>query len=63
MKTQNGFTLLENKEDVRKWLNSQRVTRTIAKCGGKKKKLWWRKIKDLNYEQKTTPKHEYKLLN
>ena len=38
MKTQNGFTLLENKEDVRKWLNSQRVTRTIAKCGGKKKK-------------------------
>lgn len=37
MKTQNGFTLLENKEDVRKWLNSQRVTRTIAKCGGKKK--------------------------
>ena len=21
MKTQNGFTLLENKEDVRKWLN------------------------------------------
>ena len=31
MKTQNGFTLLENKEDVRKWLNSQKVTRTITR--------------------------------
>ena len=37
MKTKNGFTLLENTKDVRDWLNSQRVTRTIAKCGGKKK--------------------------
>ena len=31
MKTQNGFTLLENKEDVRKWLNSQKVTRKITR--------------------------------
>lgn len=31
MKTKNGFTLLENKEDVRKWLNSQRVTRKITR--------------------------------
>ena len=31
MKTQNGFTLLENKEDVRKWLKSQKVTRTISR--------------------------------
>ena len=31
MKTQNGFTLLENKEDVAKWLNSQKVNRTINK--------------------------------
>ena len=31
MKTQNGFTLLENKEDVKKWLNSQKVTRTITR--------------------------------
>ena len=31
MKTQNGFTLLENKEDVKKWLNSQKVTRKITR--------------------------------
>ena len=31
MKTQNGFTLLENKEDVRKWLSSQKVTRKITR--------------------------------
>ena len=31
MKTQNGFTLLENKKDVRKWLVKQKVTRTINK--------------------------------
>ena len=31
MKTKNGFTLLESKEDVQKWLNSQRVTRTISR--------------------------------
>ena len=31
MKTQNGFTLLENKEDVKKWLNSQKVTRNITR--------------------------------
>ena len=31
MKTQNGFTLLENKEDVRKWLAKQKVTRNINK--------------------------------
>lgn len=31
MKTQNGFILLENKEDVRKWLNSQKVTRKITR--------------------------------
>ena len=31
MKTQNGFTLLENKKDVRKWLNSQKVTRKITR--------------------------------
>ena len=31
MKTQNGFTLLKNKEDVKKWLNSQKVTRTITR--------------------------------
>ena len=29
MKTKNGFVLLENKKDVRKWLNSQKVTRKI----------------------------------
>ena len=29
MKTQNGFTLLENEKDIKKWLNSQKVTRTI----------------------------------
>ena len=29
MKTQNGFTLLENKKDVRDWLAKQKVTRTI----------------------------------
>ena len=31
IKTKNGFVLLENKEDVRKWLNSQRVTRKITR--------------------------------
>ena len=31
MKTQNGWTLLENKEDVKKWLAKQKVTRTINK--------------------------------
>ena len=31
MKTQNGFTLFENKEDVKKWLNSQKVTRKITR--------------------------------
>ena len=31
VKTQNGFTLLENKEDVAKWLNSKKVTRTITR--------------------------------
>ena len=31
MKTQNGFTLLENEKDVKKWLNSQKVTRTITR--------------------------------
>ena len=31
MKTQNGFTLLENKEDVRKWLSKQKVTRKITR--------------------------------
>lgn len=29
MKTKNGFTLLENKKDVRDWLAKQKVTRTI----------------------------------
>ena len=31
MKIKNGFILLENKEDVRKWLNSQKVTRKITR--------------------------------
>ena len=31
MKKKNGFVLLESKEDVREWLNSQKVTRTINK--------------------------------
>ena len=31
MRTQNGFTLLENKEDVRKWLAKQKVTRKITR--------------------------------
>ena len=31
MKTQNGFTLLENAKDVKNWLNKQKVTRTITK--------------------------------
>ena len=31
MKTQNGFTLLENKKDVRDWLAKQNVTRTITR--------------------------------
>ena len=31
MKTQNGFTLLENEKDVKNWLNKQKVTRTITK--------------------------------
>ena len=31
MKIKNGFILLENKEDVRKWLNSQKVSRKITR--------------------------------
>ena len=31
MKTQNGFTLLENEKDVKDWLNSQKVTRKITR--------------------------------
>ena len=31
MKKKNGFVLLENKEDVKKWLNSQKVTRKITR--------------------------------
>ena len=31
MKTQNGFTLLENSKDVRDWLAKQKVTRTITR--------------------------------
>ena len=31
MKTQNGFTLLENKKDVRDWLAKQKVTRKITR--------------------------------
>lgn len=31
MKTQNGFTLLENAKDVRNWLAKQKVTRTITR--------------------------------
>ena len=31
MKTEGGFTLLENEKDVRDWLNKQKVTRTINK--------------------------------
>ena len=31
MKTQGGFTLLENEKDVKNWLNKQKVTRTITK--------------------------------
>ena len=30
MKTENGFVLLENKEDVKKWLSKQKVTRKIT---------------------------------
>ena len=31
MKTKNGFTLLENEKDVKNWLNSQKVSRTITR--------------------------------
>ena len=31
MKTQNGFTLLENAKEVKEWLSKQKVTRTINK--------------------------------
>lgn len=31
MQTKNGFTLLENATEVRNWLNSQKVTRTVNK--------------------------------
>ena len=31
MKTQNGFTLLENKKDVKDWLEKQKVTRKITR--------------------------------
>ena len=30
MKTQNGFTLLENEKDVKEWLSKQKVTRKIT---------------------------------
>ena len=30
MKTQNGFTLLENEKDVKNWLNKQKVR---PRCG------------------------------
>ena len=31
MKTQNGFTLLENQKDVKNWLAKQNVTRKITR--------------------------------
>ena len=31
MKTKNGFTLLENKKDVKNWLAKQSVTRKITR--------------------------------
>ena len=31
MKTQNGFTLLENKKDIKYWLAKQKVTRKITR--------------------------------
>ena len=31
MKAQNGFTLLENKKDVKDWLSKQKVTRKITR--------------------------------
>ena len=31
MKTQNGFTLLENAKEVRNWLAKQKVTRKITR--------------------------------
>ena len=31
MKTQNGFTLLENEKDVKEWLSKQKVTRKITR--------------------------------
>ena len=31
MKTQNGFTLLENEKDVKNWLNKQKVTTVLGK--------------------------------
>ena len=31
IKNKNGFVLLKSKEDVREWLNSQKITRTINK--------------------------------
>ena len=31
MKTQNGFSLLENEKDVKEWLSKQKVTRTITR--------------------------------
>ena len=31
MKTQNGFTLLENAKEVRDWLAKQKVTRKITR--------------------------------
>ena len=37
MKTQNGFTLLENQKDVKNWLAKQNVTRKITICNCKSK--------------------------
>ena len=31
MKTQNGFTLLENAKEIRDWLKKQKVTRKITR--------------------------------
>lgn len=31
MKTQNGYTLLENAKEIREWLKRQRVTRKITR--------------------------------
>ena len=31
MKTQNGFTLLENEKEFKEWLDKQKVTRSITR--------------------------------